>query len=134
MAIIQGFHTCAAHFGGPHWLMNDEDARTYAVAVNNALRHFDVEAAQKTIDITNAIGLACFFEGTRLLYSRMPAAQRAQQQPRPTGQVVPIFHFAPPAPAFAGAGSYPPMPPSAAPTPTEVYGPPNPAAPEGQVH
>lgn len=118
---------------GPHWLLNDEDARLYANAVNNVARHYDVGAAQKTIDIANLIGLACFIEGTRLLVSRSPAARQAAQQRPTTAQVVPIFQFdrAPSSPAMG----FPPAPASAASSPAaEVYGPPNPLAPEGQLH
>lgn len=126
IACLQGAHAVLAHWAGPHWLLNDEDARNYANAVNNVARHYDVAVAQKTIDIANLIGLACFIEGTRLLYSRSPAARQASQAPqaRPAGQVVPIFRFENP---------YPPAPAPAPPAtlPDELN---PPQAPEGPVH
>lgn len=125
IACLQGAHAVMAHWGGPHWLLNDEDARNYANAVNNVARHYDVAVAQKTIDICNLLGLVCFYEGTRLFYSRSAAA-RPQPQTRQTASVVPIFQFAPPA--------YPPAQASPAPPAGEVFGPPNPVAPEGPVH
>jgi hypothetical protein len=125
IAILQGAHAAAAHFGGPHWLLNDDDAKTYALAVNNVARHYDIQAAQKTIDIVNLIGMACFIEGTRLLYSRNPAARQAQQ-PRPGAQIVPIFQFDPRS-AFSPAAQ-----PAATPAPGSM--PPPDTLPEGQVH
>jgi hypothetical protein len=122
-----------AHWAGPHWLLNDEDAKNYANAVNNVARHYDVAVAQKTIDICNLIGMACFIEGTRLLVSRHP--QKAQAQ-RPSAQVVPIVRFDHPPPPFAGAG-FGPFPPSAAAPSSHPDGGPDgpPTVPgEGQFH
>jgi hypothetical protein len=115
-----------AHWAGPHWLLNDEDAKNYANAVNNVARHYDVAVAQKTIDICNLIGMACFIEGTRLLVSRHPPAQ---QQQRPSAQVVPIMQFDP--------RQFGPFPPPAAASPSHPDGGPDgpPTVPgEGQFH
>jgi len=130
---LQGAHAILAHFAGPHWLLNDADAKAYAAAVNNVARHYDLRAAQKTVDIANLIGMVCFVEGTRLLYTRTHArgAQGASQASQ-RGQVVPFFQF----------NQNPPgaTPPAAAstPQPPEPFGPPLPHDPdgpsEGQLH
>lgn len=101
IACIQGAHAVAAHLMGPHWLMSDDDAKNYANAINNVARHYDVGAAQKTIDICNFIGLTAFYEGTRLLYTRQQAG-RPQPPPR-SADIVPIFKFDPPFPPAAAA-------------------------------
>jgi hypothetical protein len=118
-------HTVLAHLGGPHWIMSEEDATNYARAVNNVARHYDVGAAQKTIDIANLVGLIAFYEGTRILYQRTQAG-RQQPPPRPRGQVVPIFQFAPP---FSPAAEATP-----APTPPDAGTAPLAEPPEGAVH
>ena len=131
IAILQGAHAATAHFGGPHWLLSDEDAKTYALAVNNVARHYDIQAAQKTIDIFNLLGMVCFIEGTRLLYQRNPAARQAQQ-PRSGAQIVPIFQFDP-----RVASPFPPPASSPAPPagPAGLDAPPIEDQPvEGQVH
>jgi len=135
IACLQGAHAILAHFAGPHWLLNDADAKAYASAVNNVARHYDLHAAQKTVDIANLIGMACFVEGTRLLYTRTHAHARGQAQPPeppPRGQVVPFFQFGANPPGASAAPSTPSPP-------AEMYGPlpqaPQPdAPPEGQVH
>jgi hypothetical protein len=114
IACIQGFHTIAAYFGGPAWLMNDEDSKAYAVAVNNALRHHDIAVAQKTIDYCNLAALTLYFEGTRWMAMRQPQPR----QPMSAGPAQ-IFQFATPPPA-----------PTAAPPVADVYGPSMPP-PEG---
>src|SRR5206468_9334414 len=38
--VIQGAHAIIAYFDQPHWMMNDSDAKQYAAAWGNALRHF----------------------------------------------------------------------------------------------
>jgi hypothetical protein len=130
IACIQGAHAIAAHFAGPHWLVNDADAKTYAAAINNVARHYDVGAAQKTIDILNLCGMVAFIEGTRLLYSRSPASR--PQPPQASAPVVPLFRFATP-PAAMGQAPRPPTTPA-----SEVFGPPLPSEaeplPEGPVH
>lgn len=111
IACLQGAHAIAAQFSGPHWLLADDDAKAYALAINNVARHYDIAVAQKTIDITNLVGLVCFFEGTRLLMNRKP--------PPPARPAAQVFQFNPP-PAT------PPAPPVG-----EVFGPPNPLPAEG---
>src|SRR5215469_16308537 len=91
LAILQGIHTGLAYFGGPHWLLDDEDGKRYAQAVANVARHYDIEVAQKTVDWLNLLGIAAYIEGTRFLHGRM--GQRQPQRPRQAGQVVPIFSF-----------------------------------------
>lgn len=96
MACLQGIHAVLAHLGGPHWLLNDGDAQTYARAVQNVARHYDVGAAQKTIDIANLVGMVAFIEGTRVL-----AQRQAKKAPPPQAQQFPAmsaFQFVPQAP------------------------------------
>lgn len=89
---MQSFHTVAAYFGGPCWLLNDEDAQKYAVAVANALRHTDIEVAQKTVDYCNLAGAVVYYEGTR--WMAMREAQR--RPPPPQRPLAPVFTFSPP--------------------------------------
>lgn len=81
---------------GPHWLLNDADAKAYGIALSNALRHLPITAAQKTIDFT-ALGVAiAVYEGPRVAYDvhlkRQAQAQRQQQQ-----RHAPVFAFGAPA-------------------------------------
>lgn len=82
----------AAYFGGPVWLLNDEDASKYALAVTNALRHTDLEVAQKTVDYCNLAAAVVYYEGTRWMAMRQAARQPAPP-PRP---LAPVFTFSPP--------------------------------------
>ena len=125
VACLQGMHAVLAHWGGPHWLLSDDDAKQYALAVNNVARHYDIAVAQKTIDIANLVGMVAFIEGTRVLYSRRPPQPRQGPMGSPvTGQV---FQFTPP-----GASPIPPatVPPATA----EPFGPTLPDTPEGSLH
>lgn len=83
-------HAILAHFGGPHWLLDDKDAKTYAAAVQNVARHYDIRAAQKTVDWLNLLGMIAFVEGTRVVAGRAP--KPPPRQPGPMGQV---FQFTP---------------------------------------
>lgn len=86
-------HVGFAHFGGSHWLLNDDDAKAYALAVNNVARHYDIAVAQRTIDVVNLIGMVAWIEGTRFLVSRHGPPKQPQQ---PRGQVVPFMQFSSP--------------------------------------
>jgi hypothetical protein len=123
---LQGAHAIAAHFGGPHWLLNDGDAKMYAQAVANVARHYQVEVAQKAIDHLNLLGMVSFIEGTRLLYSRT-----AQPPPQRSAQVVPLFNFAAPpaAPTPPAPPARPSHPPGGEAPGSQVFGPPMPEAP-----
>lgn len=132
IACLQGAHAILAHFGGPHWLLDDKDATTYAKAINNVARHYDIKAAQKTVDWVNLLGMMAFIEGTRIVAGK--AARQAAQRPPPRGPAQ-VFTFSPP--------NQPDTPPAPAPgrpqTPlgAEMFGPPAPpdgSSPEGAVH
>jgi hypothetical protein len=95
---------------GPHWLLNDQDAKAYGLALANALRHLPVTMAQKWVDFT-ALGLAVFaYEGPRIAMDAAIRRDRQAQQrrPQPMGQV---FQFRPP----GAAGPQPPPDAPAAP-------------------
>lgn len=114
-SLLQSFHTVAAYFGGPCWLLNDEDAAKYALAVANALRHTDIEVAQKTVDYCNLAGAIVYYEGTR--WMAMREAQR--RPPPPQRPLAPVFTFSPP-PTSPNPERHPP--------------PPDPQAEEGALH
>lgn len=78
---------------GPHWLLNDADAKNYGMALANALRHLPVTAAQKYVDFA-ALGIAvAAYEGPRIAMDVQLRAQRRQPQ-RPIGPAQ-IFQFRP---------------------------------------
>jgi hypothetical protein len=93
---------------GPHWLLNDADAKAYGTALANALRHLPVTMAQKWIDFS-ALGLAVFaYEGPRVAIDMQLRQQRDQPRPRPQGPAQ-VFQF-----RTAPAGQPdPPRPPAA---------------------
>lgn len=123
IACLQGSHAILAHFGGPHWLIDDKDATTYAKAIQNVARHYDVRAAQKTIDWINLCGMIAFIEGTRVLAGRL---QKAQPKPPPRGPAQ-VFQFSPP---VTNGAAQPTPPASASPSPQpETFGPPAPLTP-----
>lgn len=77
---------------GPHWLLNDLDAKAYGMALSNALRHLPITAAQKTLDFA-ALGIAVMvYEGPRIGID-MQTRQRGAQ-PRPAGPAQ-VFQFTP---------------------------------------
>lgn len=96
-------HAILAHLGGPHWLLSDDDAKTYARAVQNVSRHYNVETAQKTIDWCNLIGMVSFVEGTRLMAQRQARAAAKAPPPSPFSTTMPVFQFAPPTAPQPGA-------------------------------
>ena len=57
--LLQGVHAVLAMRRGPHWLLNDPDAKAYGLALANALRHLPVSMAQKYVDFA-ALGVAVF--------------------------------------------------------------------------
>lgn len=90
---------------GPHWLLNDPDAKAYGLALANALRHLPVTMAQKYVDFT-ALGVAIFaYEGPRVAMDMQLKAQRQAQQRRPQGPAQ-VFQFRP-----ASGPDRPPAPP-----------------------
>lgn len=121
---IQALHTLFAGLGGPHWLMNDADARTYASAVANVMRHYPLNVAEKAQDWFNLLVVITSLEGKRHLEGKRKKAQAGSQGPLPAG-------FGPPPPGTPFFSYAPPSPPSrAAPPAGEPFGPPNPAAGE----
>lgn len=95
--LLQGAHAVIAMKRGPHWLLNDPDAKAYGTALSNALRHLPVTMAQKWIDFS-ALGLAVFaYEGPRVAIDMQLRQQRQQPRPRPQGPAQ-VFQFRPPPP------------------------------------
>jgi hypothetical protein len=103
--VIQGLHVIVAmQRAEPHWMINDDDAKKYGVALGNVLRHFPVRTAQKTIDFTALILVAFAIETPRIGRSVQLAKDR-RQGPRPVGQV---FQFRQPQPSGQTATPQPP--------------------------
>lgn len=103
-------HAALAWRRGPHWLLNDADAKAYGLALTNALRHLPITAAQKTIDYS-AFAVAVFaFEGPRLAMDMQ--LRRDRVQPPPRGPAQQVFEFRP-----NGAAGRPPAAPSSPPPP-----------------
>lgn len=93
--LLQGFHAVIAMRRGPHWLLNDQDAKAYGLALSNALRHLPVTMAQKYIDFS-ALGLAIFaYEGPRIgIDMQLKRERLAQRQPvQPARGPAQIFQF-----------------------------------------
>lgn len=82
----------------PHWLLNDADAKAYATALKNALRHIPIRAAQKTIDFSMLAFMAFNFEMPRIYVSSQLAAQRRQGRTRGPAQVFQFNQKPPPPP------------------------------------
>jgi hypothetical protein len=95
-----------------HWLLTDQDARTYAVAMQNALRHIPITVTQKYVDFAAAFIVAAQMEIPRIYMSAELARARAaaMRGQRPAGTV---FEFYPPG-----------TPPPAAPAPPNPQQPP----------
>lgn len=113
---------------GPHWLLNDQDARQYGQALANAVRHLPVVVAQKYFDYAALAGAIAMHEGPRVTMDIAIAAERRAGR-RPTyAQPAQVFQFRP-----AAAPSGPQPQPAAAqpqqgPTPDMTY---EPEIPEG---
>jgi hypothetical protein len=112
---LQGIHAVIAMRRGPHWLLNEPDAKAYGTALANALRHLPVTMAQKYIDFT-ALGVAIIaYEGPRIA---MDAALRAQRQtqtrPGPIGPAQ-VFQFRRPPGAASEPEAVQPAPPGLSP-------------------
>ena len=81
---------------GPHWLLNDPDAKAYGTALANALRHLPVTMAQKWVDFS-ALGLAVFaYEGPRVAIDMQLRQQRGAAPPRQRQGPAQVFQFRPP--------------------------------------
>jgi hypothetical protein len=133
--LLQGIHITIAMVRGPHWMMNDTDAKAYGQAMANALRHIPITMAQKYFDFTALALAVATYEVPRIaedIRIRNLPPRQPQQRPAPMGQV---FQFAPPAARAgaeaAGRGGAPaasPNPPAGAPAPPP--GPPVQPAPD----
>jgi hypothetical protein len=102
--LLQGFHAIVAlQRNEPHWLLSDADAKRYGTALSNALRHFPVRAAQKSLDFM-VLAFVCFeMETPRIAKSSM--LYRQMHEPaRPSATVYP---FASPQPPRPGSGASP---------------------------
>ena len=60
----------------PELMLAKDDAKQLAVGICNVSRHYNVQAAQKTIDWTNLMMVAGTIYGAKLMLAR----QRIQQQ------------------------------------------------------
>jgi hypothetical protein len=87
----------------PHWLLSDADAKTYAVAWQNAMRHIPIRVQQKYIDFTALAFAIGQFEFPRIMLSAQIARQQAR---RASPGAAPVFQFRPadPGPSSAPAG------------------------------
>lgn len=74
--------------------MADPDAKRYATALGNALRHMPIRAAQKTVDYAALVFVAFSMETPRVVLSMQLASAKANA-PRPSAQ---MFQFNPPPP------------------------------------
>jgi hypothetical protein len=82
-AIIQSAHAGMAwRMQQPHWNMNDPDAKRYAQALGNAMRHLSFTVAQKYVDFTALIVVMGEMELPRILISAQLAQQQRSQTPR----------------------------------------------------
>ena len=121
--MLQGFHAFIAYRRGPHWLLNDADAKAYGTALSNALRHLPITTSQKYVDFA-VLGMAvCNYEGVRLAADYQLRQQARQPQPQHPGAVVYPFPQRNPSPGDGTAPS-PPSPP-AGPSPGDAIVPDN---------
>jgi hypothetical protein len=128
IATLQGLHLLFSYAGGPHWLLSDEEARRYAAAVQNVVRHYPLHIAEKAQDWFNLTMVVASLEG-----KRYAEGKRRKAAPHPSGTIGGPLPpgFGPPPPGSPFFSFQPPSPPSrAAPPAAEPYGPPNPAAGE----
>lgn len=73
-----------------HWMLSEADAQTYGRAAFNMMRHFNLAATQKALDIGAFVTTVCAMETPRIWKSMEAKAQRRaqrQQQPPPQGNV-----------------------------------------------
>jgi hypothetical protein len=105
--LLQGIHAAIAYRRGPHWLLNDGDAKAYGTALSNAMRHLPITVGQKYFDFA-VLGMAVMnYEGARLavdLQLRQRARQGASAGP---GAVVYPFPQRPPSPGGEPAPASP---------------------------
>jgi hypothetical protein len=103
--LLQGFHAIVAmQRNEPHWLLTDADARRYGVALSNALRHFPVRAAQKSLDFMVLAFIVFEMETPRLAKSAM--LYRQTHEPlRPSATVYPFATPQPPQPPRPSPGA-----------------------------
>ena len=95
--LLQGFHAVIAMRRGPHWLLSDQDARQYGLALSNALRHLPVTMAQKWIDFS-ALALAVVaYEGPRI--GEDIRLRQARGRPAAARGPAQVFQFRPSAPS-----------------------------------
>lgn len=80
---------------GPHWLLNDPDAKAYGAALANALRHLPVTMAQKYVDFA-ALGVAVMcYEGPRIHMDMQLRRERGAAARRPPAGPAQVFQFRP---------------------------------------
>jgi hypothetical protein len=101
--LIQGAHVLIAmRRNEPHWLLTDQDAKTYGTALANVARHFEISATQKMLDFSALFICACNMETPRVYASvqaRRARRERDQKPPPPSAQVFQFRQPGPPPPA-----------------------------------
>jgi hypothetical protein len=75
-----------ARLDGPHWAMSETDAKHYAQAWANALRHLPVGRSQKAVDFSALVMAIGLHEGIRLQHSLELKRQREQARRQQAGQ------------------------------------------------
>jgi len=87
---------------GPHWLLSDQDAKQYGLALSNALRHLPVTMAQKWVDFS-ALALAVVaYEGPRI--GEDIRLRQARARPPAARGPAQVFQFRPSTPPSAPGG------------------------------
>lgn len=97
----------------PHWLLTDQDAKTYGGALANAMRHVPIGVTQKALDFSALIFCIINMETPRVMASARNARERRRNpnaEPRGPAQVFEFRPPNPPPPPQPSAASPPPQP------------------------
>lgn len=100
--ILKSIHALLSVKAGPHWLLDDAEAKQLDKAIKKAMRHQDMKVTQKQMDYAFAAYVIATVYGSRVVTSvalarnpnkraRQQATQQATQQAASTGGVV--FEF-----------------------------------------
>jgi hypothetical protein len=80
----------------PHWAITDEEGETWMTAAGQVLRHYSVEATQKTLDWIAFAGITGGMYGPRIVATALQKREEARSRP---GKVVrPAAFNRPPGP------------------------------------
>lgn len=63
----------------PHWLLSEQDAKTYGAAIGNAMRHLPMNASQKALDFSALLFCAMHMETPRI-YASVRNAHNARNR------------------------------------------------------